>query len=80
MANVTIDVRELPARFAEVVSLVEAGTEVVLRDDGRGKEVRIPPAAAPRKKRTPGLHAGKVWMADDFDAPLTDEFGSGGRG
>ena len=27
------------------------------------------------KKRVPGLHKGNAyWMADDFDAPLPDEF------
>lgn len=27
------------------------------------------------KKRIPGLHRGNAyWMADDFDAPLPDEF------
>ncbi len=24
--------------------------------------------------RTPGLHAGRYWIADDFDAPLSDGF------
>ena len=24
--------------------------------------------------RTPGLHAGRYWIADDFDAPLPDDF------
>jgi mRNA-degrading endonuclease RelE of RelBE toxin-antitoxin system len=26
----------------------------------------------PRKKRKAGLLKGKIWMADDFDAPLED--------
>ena len=37
----------------------EAGSE----GDGR----TLPP-------RTPGLHAGRYWIADDFDAPLPDAF------
>ncbi len=24
--------------------------------------------------RIPGLHSGKVWMSEDFDDPLPDEF------
>lgn len=27
-----------------------------------------------RASRTPGLHAGQYWIADDFDAPLPDSF------
>jgi hypothetical protein len=26
------------------------------------------------KPRTPNLHPGSVWMSDDFDDPLPDEF------
>ena len=28
----------------------------------------------PAASRTPGLHAGQYWIADDFDAPLSDSF------
>jgi Protein of unknown function (DUF2281) len=31
----------------------------------------LKPAKSPR---IPGLHAGQVWMSEDFDAPLPDEF------
>ena len=27
-----------------------------------------------KKRRVLGLHAGSMWMSDDFDAPLPDEF------
>lgn len=30
--------------------------------------------------RTPGLHAGRYWIADDFDAPLPDGFWLGEEG
>ncbi len=30
------------------------------------------PAETPQKKRKAGLLKGKIWMADDFDAPLED--------
>lgn len=30
------------------------------------------PVETPRKKRKAGLLKGKIWMADDFDAPLED--------
>ncbi|MEM6839626.1 MAG: DUF2281 domain-containing protein [Cyanobacteria bacterium P01_C01_bin.120] len=29
-------------------------------------------AELPKKKRQAGLLKGKIWMADDFDAPLED--------
>lgn len=33
---------------------------------------------APMTPRALGLHAGKVWVSDDFDAELPDEFWLGG--
>lgn len=33
-----------------------------------------PPEPQPRKKRIPNLHAGLVWMSDDFDDELPDSF------
>jgi hypothetical protein len=35
-----------------------------------------PPGTEP--PRVLGLHAGKLWMSDDFDAELPDEFWLGG--
>ena len=36
--------------------------------------------AADLLERTPGLHAGRYQIADDFDAPLPDEFRLGEEG
>ncbi|RFP61367.1 MAG: DUF2281 domain-containing protein [Limnothrix sp. CACIAM 69d] len=36
------------------------------------KYVQQTAASAPTKKRKAGLLKGKIWMADDFDAPLED--------
>ena len=33
-----------------------------------------PAPQEPSALRTPGLHAGQYWIADDFDAPLPDSF------
>ena len=33
-----------------------------------------PAPPEPSALRTPGLHAGKYWIAEDFDAPLPDSF------
>lgn len=36
------------------------------------KYAQQPATPAPTKKRKAGLLKGKIWMADDFDAPLED--------
>ena len=37
------------------------------------REAQAAPQESPAS-RTPGLHAGKYWIAEDFDAPLPDSF------
>ncbi len=36
------------------------------------KYAKQPATPAPAKKRKAGLLKGKIWIADDFDAPLED--------
>lgn len=40
------------------------------------QEVKEQPdtSVAAKSQRTLGLHRGKIWISDDFDAPLPDEF------
>jgi antitoxin (DNA-binding transcriptional repressor) of toxin-antitoxin stability system len=71
----TIDVRELPARLSEALAIVSSGREVLLTD-GVTPRARLVPCAAPGP-RLPGLHAGAIQAAPDFDAPLPDDFWAG---
>jgi antitoxin (DNA-binding transcriptional repressor) of toxin-antitoxin stability system len=75
MATITVDVKELPAKFAELISLAAAGAEVVVTDENipRGRLVPL----APGSVRILGLHPGAIQTSDDFDAPLPDDFWAG---
>jgi antitoxin (DNA-binding transcriptional repressor) of toxin-antitoxin stability system len=35
---------------------------------------RLVPERASEPERIPGLHAGMIWMSEDFDEPQPDEF------
>jgi antitoxin (DNA-binding transcriptional repressor) of toxin-antitoxin stability system len=70
-----IDVRELLGRLSEALAVVSAGGEVLLTD-GVSPRVRLVPCAEPGS-RVPGLHAGAIQVAPDFDAPLPDDFWTG---
>jgi antitoxin (DNA-binding transcriptional repressor) of toxin-antitoxin stability system len=76
MPTTTIDVHELPNRFAEMIALATGDTEVIVTegDTLRAKLVPLPP---PVKTRVAGLHAGMIQVSDDFDAPLPEEFWTG---
>jgi len=68
----TIDIRELPTRLEEAIELAAAGTDVILLD-GATPRARLV-ACKPAKPRVAGLHAGAIQPADDFDAPLPEDF------
>lgn len=76
MPTKTVDVREAQTRLAELLSLVAAGTEVILAD-GATPLARLIPLNQPTTPRVAGLSAGSIWTSDDFDDPLPDEFWTG---
>lgn len=73
--TLTVDVHELPARFAELVAFAAAGNEVLVAD-GAQPRVRLVALTA-NKPRVLGLHPGAFEPHDDFDAPLPEEFWAG---
>jgi prevent-host-death family protein len=75
MQTKTVDVREAQTRLAELLSLVTAGTEIILTA-GSTPVARIVPMAGVAS-RVAGLHPGAIWTSEDFDEPLPEEFWTG---
>lgn len=73
MVTKRVDLQETQPQLAELLLLVAAGTEIILTE-GDTPVARLTPITAADTPRIPGLHAGSVWMSEDFDAPLPDEF------
>ncbi len=69
--STAIDIRELPARWEEALSLAASGHEVLVTD-GTTPRARLIPCVEPASTRVPGLHAGAMQIAPDFDASLLD--------
>jgi prevent-host-death family protein len=72
-----VNVHEAKTHLSRLLEDVEGGEEVVIARAGKpiAKLVAHRPARKPRK---PGSAKGKIWMADDFDAPdeqLERDFG-----
>jgi len=78
MSTVTVDVRDLPGKLSELVSLAASGTEVIVQD-GTTTAKLVAPALAPRKVIL-GMHPGSMTMAPDFNDPLPDDFWGGAFG
>lgn len=69
----SVSVEEASPRLAELIRLALEGTPVVITEAGKPM-VRLVPADTIARPRIPGLDAGELWMADDFNAELPDEF------
>jgi antitoxin (DNA-binding transcriptional repressor) of toxin-antitoxin stability system len=68
-----IDVQKSQPDLNELLTLVREGTEVILTE-GDTMLARIVPIETPTlKPRVPDLYPG-IWISDDFDEPLPDEF------
>lgn len=76
METRTIDLHEHQINFAEMLSLVTSGTEVVFTE-GDTPLARLIPVEKEEKPRIAGLHAGAIQTTEDFDEPLPEDFWAG---
>ena len=65
----TVNIHEAKTHLSRLLSRVAAGEEIVILKAGKPVARLVPIAEAPRKRRL-GMDAGRVFIADDFDAPL----------
>jgi len=75
MQTKTVNVHEAQTHLVELLSLVAAGTEIILTE-GSTLLARIVPMAE-ATPRVADLHPGAIWTSEDFDDPLPDEFWTG---
>ena len=59
---------EAKTHLSRLLSEVEEGQEIVIARGGK-PVARLVPDSGRRPRRTPGSAKGKIWIADDFDAP-----------
>lgn len=67
-----LDVREAGLKLVDLIARARAGEEVVIAEDGKPVARLVRADENPRHKGH-GMFKGQIWMADDFNAPLTDE-------
>jgi len=76
VATKTVNIHEAKTHLSELLALAMEGEEVIIAKANKPL-VRLVPVEAPMKKRTFGLHRGEIWVSDDFDEPLPEEFWMG---
>lgn len=69
---IEVNIHEAKTQLSRLIARVEQGEEVVIARAGEpvAKLVR---AEGSKRNRKLGAYAGKIWIAEDFDAPLDPE-------
>lgn len=69
----TVNVSEAQSQLPDLLASALEGNEVIITDGGKPL-ARLVPIASAKKKRVAGLNRGTIWMSEDFDEPLPDDF------
>ena len=67
-----VDLRAAKTHLSRLIDEAAKGEDVVIARNGK-PVVRLIPVAAGRRRRIAGSLKGKIWISDDFDAPLPDD-------
>ena len=73
MAGTLIDIDDAKRRLTELVSMAMRGEEVTITEQDK-PVARLVALAAPQASRVAGLNKDEIWVSEDFDEPLPDEF------
>ncbi|MEW6380157.1 MAG: toxin-antitoxin (TA) system antitoxin [bacterium] len=69
----TVNIDEVQTQLSKILSLVTAGNEIIIAE-GDKLVAKIVPILPHPQTRIAGLNKGKIWVSDDFDEPLPDQF------
>ncbi len=67
-----INIHEAKTHLSQLVEDVAGGEEIVIAKAGKPRARLIGIAATPASRR-PGALKGKIWVSEDFDAPLPED-------
>ena len=68
----TVNLHAAKTHLSRLVDEAVAGGEVIIAKAGKPM-VRLVPVTPRRKRGGFGRGRGKIWISDDFDAPLPDD-------
>jgi prevent-host-death family protein len=74
-----VNVHEAKTHLSRLLARVQAGETITIAKAGK-PVAKLVPVGSRRPDRVLGRDAGRVWIADDFDAPLPDELLAGFEG
>lgn len=70
--TVQINIYEAKTTFSKLVKKAIAGEEIIIARSGK-PVAKLVPFQKPRLDRIPGSAKGRIFIAQDFDAPLPED-------
>jgi prevent-host-death family protein len=69
--RITVGMHEAKTHFSRLVRQANNGDDIVVENNGAPVARIVPYVEAPQRRKG-GFAKGKIWIADDFDAPLPE--------
>jgi len=70
-----VSISEAQSQLQGLLALARNGDEVIIEENGEPLARLVPiEKAEPKQQRIAGLGKGTIWVSDDFDDELPDEF------
>ncbi|WP_448592367.1 type II toxin-antitoxin system Phd/YefM family antitoxin [Thermoflexus hugenholtzii] len=69
---VQVSVRAIKTRLHELLHRVQEGEEIIITRAGKPIARLVPIEEEKPGRRMPGSAKGKIWIREDFDAPLPE--------
>jgi prevent-host-death family protein len=70
---IQINIHEAKTQLSKLVEEAAQGEEIIIAKAGKPIARLVPLATHACKPRIPGGMKGQIWLADDFNAPMSDE-------
>jgi prevent-host-death family protein len=68
-----VNLHDAKTQLSRLVEAAAKGQEIVIAKAGKPMARLVPLRPSARRERKPGALRGKIWVAEDFDAPLSAE-------
>ncbi|MGD9507187.1 MAG: type II toxin-antitoxin system Phd/YefM family antitoxin [Geminicoccaceae bacterium] len=69
----TVSLYDAKTKLSALVEDAAAGEEIIIAKSGKPRARLVPLERQSRARRRPGLFAGRIRIADDFDAPWPED-------
>lgn len=67
-----VNIHEAKTQLSKLVEIASHGEEIIIAKAGKPIARLVALEKPASKKRKPGGLKGKIWIAEDFDAPMTE--------